>query len=86
MSRGRADLNDQQRQHRITCEANYYGNSSRVARACDRFFLDRGLVIDGLRGRITRDLRAAGQPRPPRHHAGDRVETAASDIEASWQP
>ncbi len=82
MSRGRSDLNETLRQHLQNGRGNYHGNGSVVARACDRFFMDRGLVIDGLRGLMTRQIK--------HHKAGrllreSKIDEAALDLEQGWQ-
>lgn len=82
MSRGRSDRNDAASQHRQTIEKTFHGNSSIVARACDRFFMDRGVVIDGLRGLIHRQVRTHKVGRLIRENKIDRT---AADLEASWQ-
>ena len=82
MARGRSDRNDQLRQQRLAGEATFYGNSTKVARACDRFFMDRGIVIDGLRGLITREARSHLQGRKIRD---DKTDLAARAIEQSWE-
>jgi hypothetical protein len=82
MSRGRSDRSATAIQHRQTVQKTFHGNSSIVARACDRFFMDRGVVIDGLRGLITREVRSHKVGRLIRDNKIDR---AAADLEASWQ-
>jgi len=81
MARGRTDINEPLRARRQTGGTTFHGNSSRVSRACDRFFIDRGLVIEGLRGLMTREIRIQKQGRKIRD---DKTDQAASELEQSW--
>lgn len=82
MSRGRTDRNETLRQHLQTGRGNYHGNGSVVARACDRFFIDRGIMLDGLRGLITRQVSHHKTGRLIREN---KIDSTAEDIEQSWQ-
>lgn len=82
MNRGRSDINEKLRHNRITGGAVFHGNSTVVNRACDRFFMERGIVIDGLRGLMTREVRMHKQGRKIRE---DKTDQIASELESEWQ-
>ena len=82
MSRGRSDSNLPLRERRATGEKVFHGNSTVVARACDRFLNDRGPAEEGFAGLITRSIRG--------HQAGrrirqDKIDRLAIEIEEGWQ-
>jgi hypothetical protein len=82
MARGRTDSNLPLRERRATGGRVFHGNSTVVARACDRFLVERGILVDGLRGLMTRQIRDHKAGRTLRE---DKIDRAATDLEQSWQ-
>lgn len=82
MSRGRTDSNLPLRERRATGERVFHGNSSIVARACDRFLHDRGVAVDGIRGLMARQIRDHKAGRRLRE---DKIDRTAMELEEGWQ-